>query len=252
MTAAFVIIFGLAFGSFANVLIFRLPRNENFTTGRSHCPACGAPIAFYDNIPLISFLILRGRCRSCHSPISLRYPLVELVSALLFYFAYTNFGLSLMGGAAVAFLFMLLVLSAIDIMTMFVDDRMLIFGGLAALLPFFSGDHPLIPYLAAAAGYSAGLLAVALLGKLLYRRDSMGGGDIKLAFVIGLMLGPVMSLLSAFLAFVTAALILIILRIIGRIHRGQEVPFVPFMAAGSVLALLWGEEILKFYRTLLH
>lgn len=239
----------MSFGSFANVLIHRIPLKENFISERSRCPVCRNPIAFYDNIPLLSYVILKGKCRHCSASISLRYPIVELLMGGLFYLVVHQAGANLLSYTVMGALFILLVLSFIDLDTMLVPDGLILTGIIISLIPIIFGENELLPFAMAAFAYSLTLYLIAVIAKFIYKKDSMGGGDIKLAFFLGLILGPQMTLLAAFLTFISAAFILLILKWSGFVKFGQEVPFIPFMALGAALAMLYGEEILDFYFT---
>jgi len=247
----FIIFLGLSFGSFANVLIHRLPRHENFMSDRSRCPSCKKQIAFYDNIPLLSWLILRGKCRSCASPISIRYPMVEAVTGALFLLAYLRFGFSAFTPVAMLALLILLVLALIDLETMYVPDGLVLTGILIALIPLLLDRSLFLPHALSAFAYSGALYLIAVLARLILKKEAMGGGDIKLAFFLGLLLGPEATLLSALLSFILAALILLALQAASKVRYGQEVPFVPFMALAASLSLLYGTEILIFYRNMI-
>lgn len=194
---AVVFLIGLCVGSFLNAVIYRLPRRESFITGRSRCPLCGHTLAWYDLLPLLSFLILLGRCRYCRAVISPRYPLIELLTGALFALLYLSFGLTAAFVKYAFFAAFLIVVSMIDLEHYIVPDR-LVTAGLAGgiLLGVLSRDRGLFSALLGA-GVAAGfLLLVALLSK-----GGMGGGDIKLAFVTGLFLGWPLGPLGIFLRF---------------------------------------------------
>ena len=259
---------GLLFGSFANVVIWRFPRGESLSHPGSHCPACETPIAWYDNVPVLSWLVLRGRCRSCGTTISLRYPVVELLSAVLWVLAGVLFGASLQTAAAVFFFYLLLILSFIDLDLRRLPNGLvgLLFGvGVVGVLisqltrfealPLLSGGHGVWAEPAVFAGVgvllAAGLmLAIALGYKRLRNVQGLGMGDIKLLAVMGLYLG-LYALMALFFATLLGAVYgLVAARMKGSSLRAA-VPFGPFLAAGSVLTVALGPAVWSWYLALL-
>jgi len=234
---------GAVAGSFANVAIYRLPRRESLVAPRSRCPHCGHPIRARDNIPLISFLWLRGRCRDCGQPISWRYPLVEALTALLFLAAWRWFGLSL--GALRAWLFALIM-----VIVLFVDlDHRIIpnpvtYPGLALglLLALPTGPRGFLASAVAALG--AGLLFFLI---AVVSRGGMGGGDVKLAAVMGAFLGWPVIAAGLFISFTLGGLVGLALLASGRRRRKDPVPFGPFLAVGGLAALFWGQMLVQWY-----
>jgi leader peptidase (prepilin peptidase)/N-methyltransferase len=244
--ALFVFAPALAVGSFLNVVAARLPDRRSLVRPASACPGCGAAIARRDNVPLLSWLLLRGRCRSCATPISARYPAVELATALLVAACFATFGLS--GEAVVASLFVtvLVVLSAIDVERRILPDRIvlpataLVLAGRTALDPAGAPEHLL-------AAIAASLfLFVALLA---YPRG-MGMGDVKLALLLGVGLGREVAV--ALLVGMAAALVVgaAILVRDGLAARKTAIPFGPFLAFGAVVALFAGERLMDAYLAL--
>jgi prepilin signal peptidase PulO-like enzyme (type II secretory pathway) len=241
-------VFGAVFGSFANVLIYRLPKNLNFVSERSACPHCGKQIAFYDNIPFISYLLLKGKCRHCRQAISLQYPIIELASALLFMLVYLRFGLAWETLFAILFGFFLLILTVIDLEEMIVLDSLLLILLAAGMVRLFF--QPGILWWEAGLGLLIGFAfyaIVALFGKLVFRRDAMGGGDIKLAAVLGLWLGWKLMLFNLVFTFILAGILMLMLMAAGIIRRGEETPFVPYMALGALISLLYGDGLMQLY-----
>lgn len=238
----FIALFGVTVGSFLNVLIWRLPRNMNVTTGRSLCPHCQTQLRWYDLVPVLSFLLLRGRCRSCHAPISFRYPFVELLTGGLFALCFWRFGISgmtLLGFCAAA---LLLTIAAIDRDTMEIPDGLVIALTLPAiaavfLAPEVSLFHRLLGFFAV----SLPMLALALLIK-----GAFGGGDIKLMAVCGALLGFPNVLVAMFLALCTGGMTGIVLLARGG-DRKKHIAFGPHLCFGVFVALLFGDEILKGY-----
>lgn len=248
----FILLAGLTLGSFFNVLILRLPGGELLKTARSVCPRCGRPIRALDNIPILSFLLLRGRCRDCHGPISWQYPLVEAATALL---AATLFlaqewppdlpwQVFWQAGATFILLF-LIPASLIDMTHRILPDSITLGGlGLALALAFLPGGRsPLEALLGAFCGGGA-LFIVGLAGAKIWKRQAMGGGDIKLMTMAGALLGPQPVLLALFLgSFIGATA--------GLLHKfrtGQsDFAFGPALSAGIILAYGWGDRILGWY-----
>jgi len=245
-------IFGLAVGSFLNVVIWRVPRHESVVAPASHCPACDAPIRPFDNVPVASWVLLRGRCRDCGSPISARYPVVEAATAALFAaigarFASAPWALPayLVLGAA------LFAISVIDLEHYIVPNRI--------VYPVGAAGFPLLAIASAGTGDwgalgRAALGAVAafvpfLLMHLAYPRG-MGFGDVRLSFVLGLFLGwlgwPELAL-GLFAGFVYGSVVGVALQVLGVVQRKQAVPFGPFLAAGAMTIVLVGGPIVSWY-----
>lgn len=255
-------LFGLLFGSFGNVVIWRFPRGESLSHPGSHCPRCDKPIAWFDNIPLVSWLLLRGRCRACRVPISIRYPSVELLSGVLWALPVAVWGVTAKAGFAIVLFYLLLLLTFIDIDTQRLPNALVAIAGAAGLIGAlwsqFSGESavPLIgsgvfgsPLLAALAGavISAGA-ALLISGAywLVRRAEGVGMGDIKLLVVIGLFLGA-----YGLMAFLIANLLGALGSVISL--RGAEggmrsrIPFGPYLAMATVITALAGEPLLAWY-----
>jgi leader peptidase (prepilin peptidase)/N-methyltransferase len=207
LVAIFCVLFGLAFGSFLNVCIARLPRHESIVRPASHCPACAKPIRAWDNLPLLSWIILRGRCRNCGWPIPWRYPLVELGTAILFLLAYLTFGLTLQAAGMALLCFTLFGLAVMDAETLLLPDAFTLPGIVLGVI--FSGLTGGWRAAGWSAAYAVGGAALILLIRgtywLVRRREGMGLGDAKLFALIAAWLGPWQSLLVLFLGVVTAA-----------------------------------------------
>lgn len=257
-------LFGLLFGSFANVVIWRVPRGESIASPGSHCPGCDAPIAWYDNVPLVSWLVLRGKCRSCGARIALRYPLVELASGVLFVVAALAFGPTLRGVLAACFFWFLLVLSVIDLDVMRLPNVIVatfaVIGAAGALIAqAFGGEivplldvasegilsHPLVSAAAGlviGAGLSGG--AAAAYGAI-RRQRGLGMGDVKLLGVLGLFLGPYV-LLSLFVASLFGAAFGIVTARGGRLSE-RKIPFGPWLALGGAITAVVGPGLVGWY-----
>jgi leader peptidase (prepilin peptidase)/N-methyltransferase len=244
-------LFGLLIGSFLNVVIWRVPRHESIVAPPSHCPGCDAEIAPYDNIPVISWLVLRGRCRHCGVRISIRYPLVELVCAGLWVTMGLRFGWSWELPAYLVLVSALLALSLIDFDTFLLPDRivsplsasMVVLFALPAIVDDSGSDfvRALLGGLAAFAFF----LTVHLIAP-----RGMGFGDVKLSFSLGVALGWLSwgtVFLGLFLGFLLGAVIGVALIATRVRSRRDHVPFGPFLAAGTVLAIAFGQPLLDLY-----
>ena len=241
--AALATIFGLIIGSFLNVVIVRLPEKENLWSPPSHCRSCHSEIRWYDNIPLLSFIWLRGRCRNCREPISWRYPLVEALTGLSWGFAAGHFGLTLQLIPALLLISSLIVLTAIDLEHQLLPDRItlpgIVVGWLSNLL---TGQVSIVnALLGSLVGGGIFYLVVIL------SRGGMGGGDIKLGAMLGAFLGWKLTLVSIFLAVFTGGFVAAGVLSTGRKKRKDPLPFGPFLALGGMATLFWGEELLQWY-----
>lgn len=238
-----IFVFGLIIGSFLNVCIWRLPRGQSIFFPGSHCPKCKTPIKWYDNIPLLSFMILRGQCRKCGNPIAWRYPLVELLTALLFLAANlihpeAYFNLFFVSALIVAFFS--------DLETGIIPDEIaylgIPLGLLYAAMTGSVGDSAL--------GVALGLallLAVQKTGEFIYKKEALGGGDIKLAMLFGAFLGWQYLLLALFLGYIFGALEAVALLALKFKKTGDYIAFGPALCLGALVALFWGQPIIMWY-----
>ena len=236
---------GALIGSFLNVVIHRLPRRESLVSPGSHCPSCGAPVRARDNVPLVSWLLLRGRCRNCGAPISPRYPAVELLTAAAFAAVVAVRGFDDGLVLELPFVACLIALAAIDLDHKLLPNRIvypMAVWGLVATVLVDSGD--LVEHLVAGAGAFLFLLAAVLA----YPRG-MGMGDVKLAGAMGLYLGlsVVPALLAAFVTGTVAGLVIIARE--GAEARKKAVPFGVFLAIGGLVGVLAGPELIDFYES---
>lgn len=264
---AMAAVFGAIVGSFLNVVVHRMPRSEPFGLGRSRCPRCGATIRWHDNVPILSYLLLLGRCRACGCRVSLRYPLIEAVTALLFALAWNRSQALGWEPAALGF-FVAAGFGAVVVAASFIDlehrilpDRLTlragpIFGVVASLgvprlhgtgffgLELGSAMKPgLASLLVGAAGAVVGGGVVLLLrqvGTWIARREAMGLGDVKFMAMCGLMLGPGHALLAMWAAVLVAAVAGVG---IWAVTRNREIPFGPYLGLGSLAALFYGAEM---------
>lgn len=232
---------GLAIGSFLNVIASRVPLHRSVSSGRSRCMSCSHEIAAFDNIPLVSWVVLRGRCRHCNAAIPVRYPIVELVTALLVAGSVLRFGFTAEAVVASFFCVVLVAISAIDIEHRIVPNRIVI-PAAAIVLVAQTALHPSPEWLLGALGASTFLFIAALV----YPKG-MGMGDVKLALLLGAMLGRTVTvgLMIGFLAALVPAVVLAIRH--GSKARKIAIPFAPFLAFGAVIALFAGDAILGWY-----
>ncbi len=260
-----VFLFGLAAGSFANVIIHRLPRGESIVLPRSYCPACRKPIAARDNIPLLSFLLLRGRCRFCGAAIPIRYPLVELLTGVLFTAVYIL--LAARGERILLFPFYwyfvltLVILSLIDLEHFILPDVLtypLLGSGflLAVVSPGQFGPpgivESLLRSLLGAAVGGGSLWLIGLFGKAVFHKEAMGLGDVKLMAAVGAWQGWGMALFAVFLAALLALFIGVTLILLKKAEWGSRIPFGPYLALGSLLTLFFGHPMLSWYLGFYH
>ncbi len=251
MEILFFILGGMV-GSFLNVCIYRIPRNRSIVRPGSGCPVCGKPIRFYDNIPFISYFVLRGRCRQCKTRISPRYVLVEWITGILFAILYYIYGLSVDLPVALVFVSVLIVISFIDLEFMVIPDILSLGGLLLGLaVSFFRPDFG---YLDSLLGILLGggvLFGIAKSYELLRKREGMGGGDIKLLGMIGAFWGwkgVLFSLVAGSFAGVVVSLPLMLIK--GEDTR-YAVPFGPFLSFGAILYAIAGGTIIDaFFRLL--
>lgn len=233
---------GLVVGSFLNVVIYRVPLRRSVVWPASHCPACGEPIKPLDNVPLLSYLLLRGRCRNCGARISPRYPLVEALTGALFAAAAYQFGLGLQLLSALVLIFTLLALAGIDLEHQLLPN---VIVGPAALIGFALSilERPETWWLypVSALVVAGGLFALALAYP-----GGMGMGDVKMGGMLGAFLGPYAAL-AVFLGAVCGALVGGVLMSLGKMRRRSALPFGVFMALGGIVALFVGPQLWGFY-----
>lgn len=260
MEAIFFLILGSIIGSFLNVCISRLPRDESIIFPPSHCPHCGKKLAVFDLIPLISYLCLGGKCRFCKKKIAGRYFLVELISGLFLvwlnsviplWFQPANFVFT------AVFFYLLLVIFFVDAENQVIPDALnvgLVFLGLIYKLADGTILSPagvsLDPLLSAVMGMLLGFVMLWLIGfwgKIWFKKQAMGEGDMFLAAALGACLGWKGGLLAIFLAYLLAAIAAIYLLVAGKAKIGQYIPFGPALAGGGILALFFGQKIIHWY-----
>ena len=269
MIEALLFLYGLVVGSFLNVCIHRLPRHESVVQPRSRCPQCNQPIAAYDNIPLVSYLLLRGRCRHCQARISPLYFFVELATGLLALFLYSVFGLTAAFAKAATLGAALLVLTVTDWRERLLPDRVT-FPGMALglvfsqIIPVEDGIGLLLTRLLGldaipvrldslfdsvlGALLGAGLLY--LLGEVYFRlrgREGMGFGDVKMMAMVGFFLGPKLALLTIFLGATAGSVLGLLFIAASGKSSAYELPFGSFLGVAAMVAVVWGRQILAWY-----
>jgi len=245
-------VLGAIIGSFLNVCIYRLPREKSIVSPSSSCTTCGAPIHFYDNVPILSFLILRGRCRHCGAVISKQYVVVELLTGLLYAGVFRLYGLSIELGVMLLFVSVLIVISFIDLEFKIIPD-VLSLGGLVAggVLCFFRPDFN---YMDALLGIllGGGVLWVIATGyELLRKREGMGGGDIKLLAMVGSFCGVKGVLFSLVFGSFVGTLVGIPVMLIKHADTKYALPFGPFLSFGAVFYVLAGNRVIHAFLSLI-
>ncbi len=278
--AAFSFAIGAIFGSFLNVCIWRIPRDESVVSPPSHCPRCNARIKWYQNIPVISWCCLRGRCASCHEPISVRYTIVELLGGVLFLMAYLQWGMPFFFGGDPAFgliarrslltvpvcwlvFFGLMLGSFIDLEHFYLPDRVTIGGmilGVPAsfLVPEMQGEadglHALYMSLSGMAGGFAVLWGVGWIFSKILKKDALGFGDVKLMGAIGAFFGPWAVLFTILVSSFAGSLVGIAMIARGKTKIGSftAVPYGPFLAIGAVAWTFWGPTAMNWYLNLMN
>jgi leader peptidase (prepilin peptidase) / N-methyltransferase len=236
--------FGLIIGSFLNVVVYRLPRGESVVFPGSHCPSCDTPIKAYDNVPVLSWLILRGRCRSCHSSISARYPLVEAITAGLLVAVVLTQGEGADLWLGLAFVILLVPVTLIDLDHRIIPNTLMLIGTVVSVVILLLTDPGALTEHVIAGTAAGGFLLIAALAY----PGGMGMGDVKLAFVMGLFLGR--NVAPALLAgFLLGSIVggLIMARKGVAAGRKTKVPFGPFLAVGGLIGLFFGDAIVEWY-----
>jgi leader peptidase (prepilin peptidase)/N-methyltransferase len=249
--AAVLAVFGLLVGSFLNVCIWRIPRGQSIISPSSRCPSCSVPIRALENIPVLSYLVLRGRCRHCKARISFRYPFVEALNGLLYVLVLYRFGMGWHLPFYLAFVSSLIVITFIDLDFQIIPDRItlvwipvgLLAGSLLLPDPFMRAEE--LGWQSSVIGAASGFglfFAVAFLS-----RGGMGGGDIKMMAMVGALLGWQAVLLTTFLGSLAGSVIGLFLMAIKGKGRKTKIPFGPFLAGGALISLFLGQEILRWY-----
>jgi len=247
---ALIFILGITVGSFLNVLIYRLPRKMSLIRPRSRCPQCDSKIKFYDNIPIFSFLFLRGKCRACGGRIPFRYPVVEALAGLLSVVAMFHFGITLKGLEAMFLSLIFIAIFFIDLEFTIIPDVFTLPGVIIGFgLSFFPGgfvgwNHSLIGLLVGGGAF----FLVGVLGEFLFKKEALGFGDVKFAAMLGAFLGWQNLILILILAsFLGSVVGITMIYLSGRRGKSSYIPFGPFLVAGALIAVYFGNIIIRAY-----
>lgn len=246
-------VFGSMIGSFLNVCIYRIPRGKSIIIPSSYCPSCNTPVKIWDNVPILSYILLMGRCRSCKAKISFRYPFVEAINAVFYVLLLWRFGIGWHTLVYFAFVSALIVITFIDLDFMIIPNEItipgipigILFGGF--LLPDPVQRYSALGFKSSLIGAVSGFVffyIIAELGIRIFKKEAMGGGDIKMMGMIGGLLGLWGVILTTFLGSLFGSIIgLLLISFKGR-EWGSKIPFGPYLALGSVITLFYGQEIL--------
>ena len=257
-----IFVFGTVIGSFLNVCIWRLPRDESLLKPGSHCPKCDTHIAWYDNIPIVSYILLRAKCRYCAEPISIRYPLVEALTGALFVCLYLKFSLTIALAVYCALVASFIVVTFVDLEHYIIPNQ-ITFGGigvglvLSLIVRHIPGDGFIVtkPLEAISGGvlFAGTIYLLDQFSHLVFKKRGMGGGDVKLAAVIGLFVGLRLVLPVILVASMVGSVIGIAVLAIRRQKEDDPshyIPFGPYLVLGTIIVLFFGENMLEFWRNM--
>jgi leader peptidase (prepilin peptidase) / N-methyltransferase len=237
---------GASIGSFLNVCIYRLPEGESVVAPRSRCPECGMQIGWQDNFPVLSYVLLRGRCRGCGVRISPQYPLVELATALIWVAAVVRYGLAWQALTVAVFFTLLLGIALTDARTYVIPDEFTVGGAIMGLLLSVAPGGVTVTQALIGAAVGFGLLYLAgVLGEWWLQKPAMGGGDIKMMAMVGAFLGPIGAILAIFLGALVGSIVFLPITL----KTKKLVPFGIFLAVGAAVAEGWGDIIVHWYTT---
>lgn len=256
-----VFLVGLCFGSFLNVIVYRLPEKKSIVSPPSKCPSCETRLGFIELIPLLGYLILRGRCRHCKTVISIRYPLVELAVGIIFALTFYYFGFTINAFFYLVFIYLLLAIALIDLKHRIVPNTLVAAGLIAALAFYLPAAINLMvdlpgwlvverDLLDAGAGFLLGGTIMLII--LLVSKGGMGAGDMKLMAMIGLFVGLRGAALVMLLGFFMGALVGVTFMAFGKLTRKDALPFAPYLSLAAVIQILWGDTIWHWYINLLN
>ena len=241
MVSIYLFVIGLFFGSFYNVVAMRTCKNESIVFPGSHCVNCNHKLAWYELIPVFSYVGLRGKCKHCHKPISIQYPLVELVTGFMFAFSVILFGLTINAIISIILSSIIIITFISDIRYMIILDEVLIVGGIALTLTYIIGEgfQAFLPHLYGALLLFVIMFLVRVLGNKAFKQESLGWGDIKLSIIAGLVLGPILGPIYIFLGSVLALPYALYISIK---NKNNILPFGPFLCL-SMLILFANQDI---------
>jgi leader peptidase (prepilin peptidase)/N-methyltransferase len=248
-----IFLFGISFGSFLNVLIYRFPINKSLLRPPSECPGCGSKIRYFDNIPIVSYMILGGKCRDCGMKISLRYPVIELLSGLLTVYALYSFGITVKGFEVVFLSLLFLAIFFIDLDHTIIPNVFTYPGILIGLaVSFLPGA--IIGWKQSLLGIAVGgggFALVGILGKLIFKKDALGFGDVKYAAMVGAFLGLKNLILMLVIAsFLGSVIGISLIYLSGKKGKSTYIPFGPFLTVGAWIAMYFGNDLIKAYMRL--
>ncbi|MBT3485185.1 prepilin peptidase [Desulfobacula sp.] len=252
--AVFIFIIGACIGSFLNVCIYRIPENNSIITPGSFCPACKKGIPFYCNIPVLSYLFLKGRCKFCHKPISIRYPIIEILAGMFAVVLFYKFGIGQVMVYWFIFTSVLITISFIDIDHQIIPDvislpGILVFASSFYFLPEMTLKNTLLGIVAG----GGSLYAVAFLYYLLKKQEGMGGGDIKLLAMIGAAIGIKGVFFTIFAGSLLGTFFGLLIMIYTKIADSKlKIPFGPFLSMGAILYIFFGEQLILWYLGILR
>lgn len=242
------LVLGMVVGSFLNVCICRMPKDESIVSPPSHCPQCSYQIKWYDNIPLLSYLLLRGKCRGCSAHISLQYPLVESLNGILTLFLFLRFGLTPVFAAFFLFCSALVVITFIDIEHQIIPDEISLPGiVIGFLFSFFLKGHSWVNSLVGILAGGGSLLLVAYCYQLLTGKEGMGGGDIKLLAMMGAFLGWKAVPFIIFSSSLIGSIVGVSMMLLQKKDSKLAIPFGPYLAIGALLYIFYGQPLISWY-----
>lgn len=253
----FIFIFGTIIGSFLNVCIFRIPLEQSIAFPPSHCMNCGKKLKWYDMFPIISWLILKGKCRFCGSKISYRYPLVEFVTGIIFLAIYLKYGFTFETIKFCVFASLIIVIGLIDMDTTDVYTSTIIFGIVSAAFLIIIGyvlfkmnlnvKISTFNYILGGAIGAGFILLIMLFARIVFKTQGMGSGDTEICLVCGLFLGIENVIFMLFLSVIVGGIIGILLILFGKKKKTDYIPFGPFIALSSIISILFGQGIVNWY-----
>lgn len=250
LSVAFFIL-GIIMGSFYNVVGYRLPKGESLLFPPSHCTNCKHRLQPLELIPVFSYIFLRGKCKHCKQKISLFYPIFELCSGILFMLSYLLFGLNLECLLSITFISMILIIIISDYQTMIINDSVLIFSSILLIIELYFMKGIYGVGLSIINGIISFIIMflIKLLGDFIFKKESMGGGDIKLMFVFGLVLGFPLAIISIFLASIIGLLVSLIFI---KKNDSHEIPFGPFLGISGIILLLINTDFITIINLLMY
>lgn len=245
---------GLCVGSFLNVVIYRIPNGMSLSKPASHCPKCNYQLRWYDNIPVLSYLILKGKCRSCKEPISIRYTLVEILNMLLWVLSVVLFY-----ETSIVYMIIAMLVSTLLICVFFIDlEHMLIFNrfsisiAILGIVAMFFDDYTSILDHILGGVIGGGVFMLLYFGSIwILKKEGFGWGDVKLVAACGLLLGWQKLLLSILIASILGSIVLLLIKYIKKDEEGKEYPFAPFIVIGVAIAMFFGTDIINWYINIL-